>query len=76
MKEFFEYIIKNLVDAPDQVKVNVIEGEVRTIIEISVGAGDVGKVVGKAGKTINALRTIATTLGARFGRKVRLELIQ
>ncbi len=76
MKEFFEYIIKNIVDHPDEVKVQIIEGNVRTIIEISVGQKDIGQVVGKKGKTIDALRSLSIPIGARLGRKVKLELLQ
>ncbi|MGL4348008.1 MAG: KH domain-containing protein [Chlamydiales bacterium] len=76
MKEFFEYIIKNIVDHPDEVKVQIIEGNVRTIIEISVGEKDIGQVVGKKGKTIDALRSLSIPIGARLGRKVKLELLQ
>lgn len=76
MKEFFEYIIKNIVDHPDEVKVQIIEGNIRTIIEISVGEKDIGQVVGKKGKTIDALRSLSIPIGARLGRKVKLELLQ
>lgn len=74
MKEFFEYIIKNIVDHPDEVEVRIIEGNVRTIIEISVGEKDIGQVVGKRGKTIDALRSISVPIGARLGCKVKLQL--
>jgi predicted RNA-binding protein YlqC (UPF0109 family) len=75
MKEFIEYIVKNLVDSPEEVMVNCFEGERGMIVEVKVGADDVGKVVGKKGATINALRTIAMTVCARLGRKVKVELI-
>jgi len=75
MKEFIEYIVKNLVDSPEEVSVNCFEGERGMIVEVKVGAQDVGKVVGKKGATINALRTIAMTVCARLGRKVKVELI-
>ena len=75
MKEFMAYLIKNLVDKPVDVDVQVIEGEQGTIIEVRVAEEDVAKVVGRQGKTIKSLRTIAMTVGARFGRRVRLELV-
>jgi predicted RNA-binding protein YlqC (UPF0109 family) len=75
MKEFIEYLIKNLVDKPDAVEVQLVDGEQGTIVEIKVSPDDVAKVVGRQGKTIKSLRTIALTIGARFGRRVRLELI-
>lgn len=76
MKEFIEYLIKNLVDHPDSVNVQCIEGDKAIIIEVRVGSGDIGKVVGRKGATIKALRTICAMVCARLGRKVRLELVE
>lgn len=76
MKEFIAYLIKNLVDQPDAVDVQILEGEQGTIVEIRVSQADIAKVVGRQGRTIKALRTIAMTVGARFGRRVRLEVLQ
>lgn len=76
MKEFVEYLVKNLVEFPTDVKVECFEGERGMIVEIRVNQGDVGKVVGKRGATINAIRTIAMTVCARLGRKVRIELVE
>lgn len=76
MEEFVSYLIKNLVDQPDEVKISVFDGEKSTVVEIVVDSGDVAKLVGRQGRTIKALRTIAMTVAARFGRKVRLEIIQ
>ena len=76
MKEFVAYLIKNLVDQPEGVDVQILEGEQGTIVEIRVSSTDVAKVVGRQGRTIKALRTIAMTVGARFGRRVRLEVLQ
>jgi uncharacterized protein len=75
MKDFIAYLIKNLVDQPDSVSVQIFDGEQGTIVEIRVSNDDVAKVVGRQGRTIKALRTIAMTIGARFGRRVRVELI-
>ena len=75
MKDFIAYLIKNLVDKPDSVDVQIIEGQQGTIIEVRVSNEDVAKVVGRQGRTIKALRTIAMTVGARFGRRVRVELV-
>lgn len=75
MKEFIAYLIKNLVDQPDAVDVKVIEKEDGTLIEVRVSSDDVAKIVGKQGRTIKSLRTIVMTVGARFGRRVRLELL-
>lgn len=76
MKEFIAYLIKNLVDLPDAVDVNINEGEQGTVVEIKVSPQDVGKVVGRQGRTIKALRTVALTVGARVGRRVRVEVVQ
>ena len=75
MKEFIAYLIKNLVDQPEAVDVKVIEDPEKTVIEVRVSDTDVAKIVGKQGKTIKSLRTIVMTVGARFGRRVRLELV-
>lgn len=76
MKEFIEYIVKNLVDEPDLVTVHCDQGERGLVVEIRVGQKDIGKVVGRKGTTINALRTIAMTACARLGHKVRVELVE
>lgn len=76
MKDFIEYIIKNLVHNPDSVKVDCFEGERGMIVEIRVHQEDVGKVVGKKGATINALRTISMMICSRLGRKIRVELVE
>ena len=76
MQEFVAYLIKNLVDHPDGVDVHIFDGNQSTIVEVKVSDADIAKIVGKQGRTIKALRTIAMTVGARFGRKVKLELVQ
>ncbi|MCB1111987.1 MAG: KH domain-containing protein [Chlamydiales bacterium] len=75
MKEFIEYIVKNLVDEPDLVDVRCFQEEKGLLVEIRVGDSDVGKVVGKRGATIGAIRTICTTISARLGHRVRIKLI-
>ncbi len=76
MKEFIEYLVKNLVDHPERVEVKCIEGERGMLVEVRVGPQDVGKVVGRKGMTIKALRTICAMICARLGRKVRVELVE
>jgi predicted RNA-binding protein YlqC (UPF0109 family) len=58
MKELIEKIAKALVDNPDEVRVNEINGEQSTMIELSVGPSDLGKVIGRQGRTANAIRVI------------------
>ncbi len=76
MEDFVAYIIKNLVSKPDNVSVSLSEDQGQIFIEIRVAAEDVGKVIGRRGNTINALRTIVRTVATRLGRKAQVELIQ
>ena len=77
MKEFVEYIVKKLVDRPDQVKVSQIDSERTVILELSVDPADLGKVIGKNGRTAKALRTIITAVAAKQGQKrAILEMIE
>ncbi len=75
MKEFVAYLVKNLVDHPEGVQVDIFDGDRSTVVEIKVAPEDVAKVVGRQGRTIKALRTIAMTVGARFNRRVRVEVV-
>ena len=76
MNEFIAYLIENIVYEPNNVDVQVFEGEKSTVVEIRVAATDIGKVVGRRGQTIKALRTIAMIVSARIGKRVRVELVQ
>jgi len=76
MKEFVEYIIKNLVDHPDKVRITEVGGTHTLIIELAVDPGDIGKIIGKKGKTINAIRTLLMSVASRNGIRVSLEIIE
>jgi len=76
MKEFVEYIVKNLVDYPDKVKINEVGGTHTLIIELAVEKSDIGKIIGKKGKTINAIRTLLMSVASRNGLRVNLEIIE
>lgn len=76
MKDFVLYIVKNLVDAPDDVTINVAESTENTVVEIRVAKEDIGKVVGIKGRNINALRRIVSLIGIKQDRHIQLELIQ
>jgi hypothetical protein len=76
MEEFVAYLVKNVVDAPEQVDVRAVEGQSGLLIEIRVASDDIGKVVGRKGNVIRSLRTLSATIGARLGKKVHLEVIQ
>ena len=69
MKEFVEYIAKQLVDYPEEVKVNEVDGENNIIYELSVKQPDLGKVIGKRGRTAQAIRTLLTAISAKKGQK-------
>lgn len=76
MEEFVAYVIRNLVDTPEDVKIDIFDGLKNSVVEIRVHDDDVARLVGRQGKTIKALRQIVVTVAARLGRKVRLEIIQ
>ncbi len=76
MKEFVAYIVKNLVDNPDKVVINEVEGTHTLIIELSVEKSDIGKIIGKKGKTINAIRTLLMSVASRNGLRVNLEILE
>ncbi len=76
MKELIEYIVKALVDNPDKVAVNEIAGEKSIIFELRVGEGDLGKVIGKEGRTAKAIRTIITATAMKQGKRTVLEIIE
>ena len=76
MKEFVAYIVKNLVDHPDKVKINEIGGTQTLIIELCVEKSDIGKIIGKKGKTINAIRTLLMSVASRNGIRVNLEILE
>ncbi len=74
-KELIEFIVKNLVDEPDQVTVNEIEGEKSTILELHVSESDVGKVIGKQGRIAKAIRTILSASATKDGKRAVLEIL-
>lgn len=76
MKEFVAYIVKNLVDNPDKVRINEVGGTQTLIIELAVEKSDIGKIIGKKGKTINAIRTLLMSVASRNGIRVNLEIIE
>jgi predicted RNA-binding protein YlqC (UPF0109 family) len=76
MKELVEYIVKSLVDHPDQVEVVEVQGPALTVIELSVAADDMGRVIGKSGRIINSIRSLVQVPAAKQGMKVSLELLE
>ncbi len=75
-KELIEYIAKALVDHPEQVKVSEIEGERTSVIELSVAKEDLGKVIGKQGRTARAIRVILGAASANTKKHSVLEILE
>ena len=76
MKELIEMIAKALVDSPDQVVVHAIEGEQSTVLELKVAQSDLGKVIGKQGRTARSIRTILGAAGMKLRRRFTLEILE
>jgi predicted RNA-binding protein YlqC (UPF0109 family) len=76
MKELIEQIAKALVDNPDQVTVNPIEGEQTTVLELRVAQSDLGKVIGKQGRTARSIRTILSAAGMKLKKRFTLEILE
>ncbi len=76
MKEFIEYIAKHLVDNPDNVSIDEKAPEDnKVVLSLKVQAEDVGKVIGKQGKTAQAMRTLLTAIAAKEGKRAILEIL-
>ncbi|MGK9477467.1 KH domain-containing protein [Melioribacter sp. OK-6-Me] len=76
MKEFIEFIAKHLVDNPDTVQLEESTPDEKTIeLTLKVGADDVGKVIGKQGKTAQAMRTLLTAIAAKEGKRAILKIL-
>jgi predicted RNA-binding protein YlqC (UPF0109 family) len=76
MKELLELIAKALVDNPEQVSVHEVGGEQTTILELRVAQEDLGKVIGKQGRTARAIRTILSAAGMKLRKRFHLEIIE
>jgi len=75
MREFIEFMAKHLVEKPDLVRVTEEENEKGSVFKLSVGEGDLGRVVGKEGRTARSLRTLLTAACARQGKRATLEIL-
>ena len=76
MKELIEYVVKTLVDHPEDIRITEIEGERTSVFELRCHPDDVGKVIGKSGKTVGAIRTLLGTIAARQNRRAMLEVVE
>jgi predicted RNA-binding protein YlqC (UPF0109 family) len=76
MKEFIEFVVKHLVDNPEEVRVTQVESERTLIFELRVAKPDLGKVIGKKGRTARAIRTLLTAAAAKEGdKRTMLEIV-
>ncbi|WP_024653353.1 KH domain-containing protein [Borrelia persica] len=73
--ELIEFLVKSLVDKKDEVRLNIVEGEKSTILELRVSAHDVGKIIGKKGRIARSIRTLLSACAARTDRRVQLEIL-
>lgn len=76
LKDLIEVVAKALVDAPEDVKVVEVDGDKTTVIELFVAKEDLGKVIGKQGRTAKSLRTILTAASTKLNRRSVLEIIE
>lgn len=76
MKELIKLIAQALVDNPDEVEVNEVQGEQTSVIELKVAKEDLGKVIGKQGRTARAMRTILSAASTKIKKRAVLEIIE
>jgi hypothetical protein len=76
MKELVEYIAKLLVDEPDKVQATEVQSEKTIVVELRVAQSDIGKIIGKQGRTARALRTILNAAGRKVGTRCILEILE
>jgi uncharacterized protein len=76
MKELVQYLAKCLVNNPDAVEVKETEGETASVLELRVAKEDLGRIIGKQGRTAKSIRTIVNAAASRTNRKVLLEIVE
>ncbi|MCK9328587.1 MAG: KH domain-containing protein [Candidatus Cloacimonetes bacterium] len=76
MKELVEFIVKSLVDDPAEVQINEVTGDKVTLFELRVSKNDIGKIIGKKGRTALAIRTILNAVSTKQGKRAELEIIE
>lgn len=76
MKELIEFMVKALVDDPSEVNITEINGDKITLYELRVAKSDIGKVIGKRGRTAGAIRTIINAVSTKQGKRAELEIIE
>ena len=75
MQAFLEQVVKGLVDHPDAVNITEVEQESTTVYELRLDPSDVGRVIGRSGRTVNAIRTLLQAGSAKAGKFTRLDII-
>ena len=75
MKALIEYIVRILVDHPEDVQITEVDGEKTVIFELRCNKDDIGKIIGKSGKTVGAIRTLLSTAAAKDGKRAMLEIV-
>jgi predicted RNA-binding protein YlqC (UPF0109 family) len=76
MKELVQYLAKSLVNNPDAVEVKETEGDTTSVLELKVAKEDLGRIIGKQGRTAKSIRTIVNAAASRTNRKVVLEIVE
>ncbi len=76
LKDFVEFMAKSIVDNPEEVKVTEVAGEKTTVIELRVASEDLGKVIGKQGRTAKAIRSILSAAAAKMKKRAVLEILE
>jgi len=76
MKEFVEFVVKSLVDYPDEVKINEVDGGRTIVLELQVDKSDMGKVIGRHGQNAKSLRTLLAAVSAKNGKRTVLEILE
>ncbi|MXW22376.1 MAG: KH domain-containing protein [Candidatus Dadabacteria bacterium] len=76
LREFVEFMAKSIVDSPEEVQVTEVAGEKTTVIELRVASEDLGKVIGKQGRTAKAIRSILSAAAAKMKKRAVLEILE
>ncbi len=76
MKDLVEFIVKALVDDPDKVDITEVDGEKTTTFKLKVAKEDIGKIIGKRGRTVGSIRTILNAVSTKNGKRAELEIVE
>ena len=76
MKDLLIKIVKALVDSPEQIQITEIEGSQTVVLELRVNKGDMGKIIGKQGRTAKAIRTVLNAASGKLGKRYMLEIVE